>query len=159
MALPRPTLSLKGHALKYLSQREHSRAELARKLAPHTEEASLIEPLLDELTERGFLSDRRYAASVVHRRGERFGAARIRQELLSKGTPAAEVTEVVAALRETELSRASALWQRRFGSAPADSREAARQGRFLIARGFSAEVVRQVLRRAGQPDDDVPDLD
>ncbi|MBL8303415.1 MAG: RecX family transcriptional regulator, partial [Ideonella sp.] len=41
-----------------------------------------------------------------------------------------------------------AVWQRRFGAAPADPREAARQARFLAGRGYSAEVVRRVLRDA-----------
>jgi regulatory protein len=149
----RPGLSLKGRALKYLAAREHSRAELARKLAPHATEASEVDTLLDELQNRGFLSEARYVASVVHRRAERFGLARIRQELLSKGTPADEMTEALSTLRSTELQRAREVWRRRFGVAPADAREAARQGRFLLARGFGSDVVRQVIRLAGIDDD------
>jgi regulatory protein len=52
-------------------------------------------------------------------------------------------------LRETELERARAIWQRKYGdraAAPADPAERARQMRFLIARGFSADVVRRVVR-------------
>ena len=151
--LSRPGLSLKGRALKYLAAREHSRAELAHKLAAHAADTAEIEPLLDELQSRGFLSEARYVASVVHRRAERFGVARIRQELLSKGTPAAEMAEALTALRATELERARELWRRRFGQPPADAREAARQDRFLMARGFSSEIVRQVLRLAKHGDD------
>lgn len=143
-----PALSLKGRALKYLSAREHSRVELARKLAPHAEDPADIEAVLDDLQARGFLSEARYVASVVHRRAERFGTARIRQELLSKGTSADDMAEALTTLRGTELERANELWRRRFGQPPADAREAARQGRFLMARGFAGEVVRQVLRMA-----------
>ena len=153
MASNRPQLSLKGRALKYLAAREHSRAELARKLAPHAGDPAEIEAVLDELQARGFLSEARYVASVVHRRAERFGVARIRQELLSKGTPADQMTDALDALRTTELERARELWRRRFGQPPADAREAARQNRFLMSRGFSSDVVRQVLRLADHEHD------
>jgi regulatory protein len=150
----RPELSLKGRALQYLAAREHSRAELARKLARHAADPAEVDSLLDDLQNRGFLSEARYVASVVHRRGERFGVARIRQELLSKGTPAAEMAEALSTLRGTELQRAREVWRRRFGTAPADARETARQSRFLMARGFGSDVVRQVLKLAGADDDD-----
>ena len=43
------TLSVKGRALRLLSGREHSRAELLRKLAPYEEEPGQLERVLDEL--------------------------------------------------------------------------------------------------------------
>ncbi|HXZ08887.1 MAG TPA: recombination regulator RecX, partial [Paraburkholderia sp.] len=53
----RPARSLKGRALGYLSRREYSRAELARKLTPFAEESDALEPLLDDLEREGWLSD------------------------------------------------------------------------------------------------------
>jgi regulatory protein len=55
-------------------------------------------------------------------------------------------------LRSSELDRARAVWQGRFGAVPADARERARQMRFLAGRGFSAEVIRSVV--AGPSDAD-----
>jgi regulatory protein len=150
----RPGLSLKGRALKHLAAREHSRAELARKLAPYAEDAAAVEAVLDEMQAKGFLSEARYVASVVHRKSERYGVARIRQELISKGAPADATAQAIEGLRETELQRARAVWQRRFGVDAADRREAARQARFLLARGFAAGVVRQVLKDGPDFDDD-----
>ena len=46
----------------------------------------------------------------------------------------------------TELERARGVWQRRFDALPADAKERAKQGRFLLARGFSGAVVGRVLR-------------
>ena len=146
MALPRPAPSLKGRALRYLSAREHSRAELVRKLARHEEEPGELERVLDDLQAKGFISQERVVASVLNRRAAHLGAARVRQELQSKGIDAALVKDAVAGLQDSELERARAVWLRRFGdSPPADARQWARQMRFLMARGFSSDVVRRVV--------------
>jgi len=151
-------ISLKGRALRYLSGREHSRAELRRKLAPFEEEPGSLDATLDELTEKGFLSDARYVDSVLNRRAGRRGGARIRQELQQHGVAPEAVAEAVSRLRDTELARACEVWRRRFEAPPADAAERGRQGRFLMARGFGSEVVRKVLAGAGQLPDE-SDLD
>ncbi|WP_156373556.1 recombination regulator RecX [Pseudorhodoferax sp. Leaf267] len=146
----RPTLSLKGRALRYLSQREHSRQELERKLARHTDQPEELARALDELQTKGFISEARVVESVLHQRAAQFGALRLRQELQHKGVAPAAIAEAVASLKDTELERATALWRRRF-EPPADARERARQTRFLLARGFSGAVVARVLK--GTADD------
>jgi regulatory protein len=140
------TLSLKGRALKYLAAREHSRSELMRKLAPHAEDPTEIEHVLDDLQRRGFLSEERFVASVVHRRAAGHGTARIRQELSLKGITADQMRAPLEELQSSELARAHAVWARRFGSPATEPREQARQMRFLMARGFSGDVVRRVLK-------------
>jgi len=143
---PAPTLSLKGRALRLLSQREHSRLELERKLAEHAASPEELARVLDELEARGFISQARVIESVLHRRSPRFGAARIRQELAGKGLDAEAVGQALAGLKASEAERAREVWQRKFGGqAPTDPKERARQARFLLARGFAAEVVRRVV--------------
>lgn len=144
MTVPQP--SLKGRALRCLAAREHSRAELQRKLAPYEEEPGQIERVLDELQAKGFISEERVAASLLHRRAARLGDRRIRQELQAKGLDAPTVAQALEQLRGTERERAQAVWQRKFGVPPQDAKERARQVRFLVARGFSAEVVRRVVQ-------------
>lgn len=140
-------ISLKGRALRYLAGREHSRAELERKLAPHEEEPGQISRILDELQAKGFISEQRVIESVIHRRAARFGAARIKQELAGKGLAPEAVAQAMAGLSSTELERAQEVWSRKFGGqVPAEAKERARQMRFLTARGFSPEVVRRVVR-------------
>jgi regulatory protein len=151
VAPPQPTL--KGRALRHLSAREHSRVELARKLAPHTEDPDELERVLDELEARGFLSDARFVESVVHRRASRLGAARVKQELLAKGIAGEQVRAAVLQLQASEFDRAVAVWRQRFGAPATDAREHARQVRFLLARGFAADVVRRVVKTASGPDD------
>lgn len=145
MAAP-PPISLKGRALRYLAAREHSRAELLRKLAPYAQEPGEIERVLDELQAKGFISAERVAASLLHRRSARLGDARIRQELQSKGLDADTVAQALEQLRGTEHQRAQAVWQRKFGLSAPDAAGRARQMRFLLGRGFSADVVRRVVQ-------------
>ncbi len=140
--------SLKGRALRLLGQREHSRAELERKLAQYEELPGSLAEALDELTAKGFISEERVVQSVLHQRASRMGAARLRQELQHKGIGAEAIAGALEQLQATELERARAVWQRRFGAPPADAKERARQGRFLLARGFAGAVVGRVLRDA-----------
>ena len=145
-------LSVKGRALRYLAQREHSRAELERKLARHVEdtpEASAqaqITAALDELAAKDLLSEERVAAAVLSGQGQRYGVRRLKQTLQIKGVPAELAAATVQQARSTELERARAVWQRRFGAPAADAAGRAKQMRFLAGRGFEGEVIRRVVQ-------------
>lgn len=138
-------LSLKGRALKMLAGREHSRKELERKLAPHESEPGQIKTVLDELQARGFIDEQRVIDSLLHRRGPRLGAGRVKQELQAKGLDAERVALAVASLKATEVERARQVWRKKFGVPPADAAQRAKQARFLAARGFGGEAIRRVL--------------
>ncbi|RZL53889.1 MAG: recombination regulator RecX [Variovorax sp.] len=138
--------SLKGRALRLLSQREHSRAELERKLKKYEETPGTLAAALDELAAKDFINEARVVQSVVNLRAPRMGAARVRQELQQKGIAPEAIAEAVADLRDTELARAREVWSRRFDAPPADAKERARQMRFLMARGFAASTVARVFR-------------
>ncbi len=144
--------SLKGRALRLLSQREHSRAELERKLAPHEEVPGELAKALNELQARDFINDGRAIESVVHRRAGKWGAARVKQELTAKGLTGEAVAQALAGLKDTELRRAQEVWRKKFGSPAPDPQTRAKHMRFLLTRGFSAEVVRQVVSGAGEDD-------
>lgn len=140
------TLSLKGRALRLLSQREHSRPEIERKLAQHETEPGELARALDELEQKGFISEQRVLESVLHRRAAKLGNARLRQELQAKGLAPDMLSEALAGLQATEESRAREVWRRKFTQPASDPRERARQARFLLSRGFDGEVVRRVLK-------------
>src|SRR5436190_9222049 len=106
MHAPDTPAELKARALRFLARREHSRAELSRKLAPHAESAEALLFLLDDLEQRRQLSDERYAEVRSHWMSRKYGAAKIRQELKAKGV----ADEVVARVSATgELDRAKAI--------------------------------------------------
>jgi regulatory protein len=56
------------------------------------------------------------------------------------------VADAVTNLQATELERAREIWRKKFGAPPADTIESGRQMRFLLSRGFTAEVVGRVVK-------------
>lgn len=147
-ATPGFGLSLKGRALRYLAQREHSRAELERKLAMHAESPEQLARVLDELQAKDFISEARVVESVINRRAGRFGAARIRHELQGKGLAPEAVAEALSGLKASEIDRAREVWRKKFGEPAADAAARGKQMRFLAARGFGAEAIRRVVSQA-----------
>nr|WP_244816134.1 recombination regulator RecX [Caballeronia sp. Lep1P3] len=142
----RPQRSLKGRALAYLSRREHSRAELSRKLRPYVQEADSLETVLDSLERDGWLSNERFVESVVHRRASRMGGSRIISELKRHAVGEALIGETADKLAQTETARAKAVWEKKYGVAPETPAERAKQARFLAARGFSSGTIGKILK-------------
>ena len=144
-------ISIKGRALRYLAQREHSRAELERKLARHVEDtaerpaAEQIAQALDELSAHGFLSEARVAESLLAGAGQRYGVRRLKQTMQAKGLAPELVAATLQQARGTEYERAREVWRRKFGSPAQDAAARARQMRFLAARGFEADAIRRVV--------------
>lgn len=136
---------LRARALALLARREHSRAELAAKLAPHAGSQEALAALLDELERRGELSDARYAESRAGALARKYGAARIRQELRAKGVAEALIARVVAG---DDLERARAILARKFRTPATTLVERARRARFLQGRGFSDDTIRRALSRS-----------
>ena len=176
------TTSLMARAIQWLAQREHSPAELRQKLLrvasrrvlvegdasasaanviadsgdnPREAEvaasaAAEVDALLEWLSAHGHLSAQRFVDSRVNARQARHGTQRIQRELQQHGLAMAPAA--LLELRNTELSRARQVWQRKYGRAPADLPDKLRQMRFLAGRGFSHAVVRQLLQ-TGVDDD------
>ena len=139
--------SLRARALRLLARREHSRVELARKLAVHAQDPAEVERVLDELESRGWLSERRVVEQVVHARRSRFGARRIERDLLAKGVSEDAIAAALPEIRGGEFQAARELWRRRFGGRlPRNAQERGRQARFLQGRGFGMETILKVIK-------------
>lgn len=141
-------ISLKARALRYLSMREHSRAELARKLARYADESDDVPALLDVLEAANFLSAERFSDSLVNRRQARFGNQRIFAELRSHGLEEDQIDGVKSGLMESEAHRASEVLRRKFPRPAADQPERVKQMRFLQQRGFSGKAIGFAMRMA-----------
>lgn len=138
---------VRGRALKLLAVREHSRLELARKLAARGYPAAAIDAALDALAAAGLLNEQRLLAAYVADRLEKgFGPLRIRRELREKGLADADITPHLDLDEAVLLARMTAVAARRFGPAPAGSRaELAKRARFLEYRGFPAHLIGRLL--------------
>ena len=140
---PDTPAELKVRALRFLMRREHSRAELARKLAPYADSAQSLAAVLEQLARRKQLSDERYAEARAHWLARKYGAAKIRQDLKERGV-ADEIVERVSAA--DDLEKARAIVQRKYREAATTREERAKRARFLQGRGFSYEVISKVLK-------------
>jgi regulatory protein len=134
--------ALKARALRLLARREHSRAELARKLAPHAQSAEALATVLDELASRKQLSDERFAAERSRMLSRKYGAAKIRDDLRARGI-AAEIVEAIST--QGELERARAILARKYRAPATTPEERAKRARFLQGRGFSTEVILRLV--------------
>jgi regulatory protein len=135
--------------LRALGARDHSRRELERKLARKGVSRELAHAVVDELGERGFQSDARFAESFVNYRADRgYGPAWIRQALQERGVDAELIAELLARPELDWRALAEAARVRKFGTElPPDRAAWERQARFLAQRGYATDVIVRVLDR------------
>ena len=150
---PAVTPSVKARAVSLLAQREYSRQELTDKLAEQDVSPEELALALAQLEAKGLVDDARVVETLVNRRAGKLGGMRLRQELQAKGVSPDLVAETMAGLKDSEQARARAVWQKKFGQLASSGAERNKQARFLASRGFSGEVVRQVV--SGLVEDDL----
>lgn len=138
--------SLRARALRHLARREHTRQELAHKLAPHAGSQEELSAVLDEFATKGWLSEYRAAEQIVHSRRSRYGMNRIRRDLEAKGVESAVVGETLEGLRHSEWETLQSVWRKKFKLAPLNAAEKAKQMRFLLGRGFSGDLIQKLFR-------------
>ncbi len=149
----RPPSSCFDRAVRILALRDHSRAELHRKLTAAGHAPEEIEDALRRLSELGYLDDARFAEEYARQLSEsgKVGRMAAVRKLLAAGIDrnTAETAAAQAFDGVDERARAEELIRRRFPQAAdgsADVRARARAARFLAGRGFSGSVIAQVLR-------------
>jgi regulatory protein len=134
-----------------LGRREFSRQELEKRLRAHVGEPAELQALLDDLAERGWLSDARYADALVRKRTGQFSRRAIAQELkqagVSEDVSVTALAQHVEADPDAEFAAALTLCQRKFRRAPADQKDKARQIRFLQSRGYSLNLALRVVKQ------------
>jgi regulatory protein len=145
-ARPRQPRTLEQRALALLARREYARAELRERLLAAGAARDDVDATLERLAAQGYLSDDRYARAVVLRKEGGYSKRAIGAELRAKGVAAETSVAAVAEIDADDQATLVALWRRRFGRAPADDREKARQVRFLQSRGFSLSAILKLLR-------------
>lgn len=132
--------------MRLLARREHTRAELQRKLAASAQQGDDVEGLLDELARRGWLSDARFAEQAIRAKSRRFGPIKLASYLKGKGVAEEAIAEALRDVGAEGDSGLEAVWRSRFRAPAADEREKLRQVRFLQGRGFAADDIFRFLR-------------
>ncbi|HEC60516.1 MAG TPA: regulatory protein RecX [Methylophaga sp.] len=128
--------------MNLLARREHSVAELVKKLSADFEYDDII-IAISKLTERNLQSDERFAENYLRYRSQRgFGFQKIRQELKERGVNAELISETLAESDIDWFALAADARCKRFGEQqPEDFKERAKQQRFLQYRGFTHEQI------------------
>ncbi|MRR57656.1 MAG: regulatory protein RecX [Deltaproteobacteria bacterium] len=143
-------------AVDLLSRRDHSEAELRRKLSPKGFSAEALDEAMTRLKDAGYLDDRRFAGSFAEaaiRNGRGYGF-RLRLELSRRGIQDEIIEDTLTALGDEfdEITTLSELMARKFeGFDPQQAEE--RQKRRVISyfqrRGFSLAAIVRVFRDRG----------
>jgi regulatory protein len=136
-------------AYRHLGQREHSVAELRRRLERAHTEPEVLEEALAILAEQGYIDDARYTRMLVEDRRsiDGWGEQRIRARLQQAGIDRDLIDQVLAEGGQAgELASAIALLERRWRRAPADDRERQRAFGQLIRMGYESEIAYEAIR-------------
>ena len=105
-----------------------------------------IDAVLEELAQRGYQSDARFAQQFARQKSSGYSRRAIGENLKVRGVSAAAAAEALEAAEIDDDTTMIALWRRRFGAPPVDDKEKARQIRFLQSRGFSLSAILKLLR-------------
>lgn len=137
-------------AIRFLSRRARSSKELEQKLLEKEYDIKTIEQVMEKLVKHGYLDDAHYAKMLAEQRSQSGGKGRrwIRQELSAKGLSEAHIEAAIAHIDDdTEFKHAYALALKRWGRQSDDEHIARKRkvNNFLLRRGYSYEIVRQVL--------------
>jgi regulatory protein len=136
---------------RHIGAREHSVAELRRRLERAKLGPDAINAALATVSEQGYLDDTRYARLLTEDRRniDGWGADRIRARLQSAGIGRELIDEVLAGHgHESELAAASTLLERRCRGPLRDDRDRQRAFAILIRAGYDSEVAYDAVRAA-----------
>jgi regulatory protein len=146
-------------ALGLLVRREHSRRDLAHKLAQRGVEPTEAEAAVERLAEQGYQDDNRFAASFARdRAGSGYGPVRIRVELSGHGLGEDAIQQALAACEADWSALARRQVERRWTAQvlaePGRRRKAVE---FLLRRGFDQDSAWAAVRghAAGEDADEV----
>jgi regulatory protein len=137
-------------AWRALNRREHTVADLARTLAKRRVEPAVIDTVVGELCEQGYLDDESFARRFAddRRRLDGWGAERIERRLAALGV---DRDLIAAAVGEqdhgAELEAALAILRRRFPDPPATARDCERALGLLVRKGYELELAHEAIRR------------
>jgi len=129
------------------ARREHSRYELAQKLARRECYEAHIQSVLDEFQAKNLQSDERFCEAYLRMRLKQgFGPLKIRLELEQKRVDSELIERYLSAYADEFDESLQVVFAKKFGEPAQDLKEKAKQLRFLSSRGFDFEHVRYLIK-------------
>ena len=124
-------MELRGKILAYSESLEISKVDL--------------ELVLDELENKGWLSDNRFSEQFVLSKKRKFGALKIAHELKLRGVNKSIINRVLRDIKDDEFLLAKKIWEKKFNQIPITIDEKAKQIRFMQSRGIEVTIIHQIL--------------
>lgn len=137
---------IKAKALYFLARREYAYKELFTKLCKYTRDKDVIIKTLNQLKEKGYLSEERYIRSYLNSKINKSGILKIKYNLKLKTENTDLIEKVLNENPVNEYDAAKTLWERKFGVVATDKNQLAKQIRFLQNRGFSFDVINKIVK-------------
>lgn len=142
----------KARAVRYLSFKPRTRAEVIRYLAGKGADQDAAEAVVDELSERGYLSDEEYAKLFVQNYKERASRREITWKLGQKGVSSEDLQAAIQdpEVYEGELDAAFQLARKALRAGKQQDPLQVRQRLWnrLQRKGFSRQTTRTAVDRA-----------
>lgn len=139
-------VDIRRACMAYLARREHSRFELKEKLLRKHFDAHEVDQVLDEFHDKKLQSDERFCDAYTRMRLRLgFGPERIRMELEQKKIADELIGYCLDQYHDEFYEAARAAWQKKFKQVASDYKEKAKQQRFLQYRGFTHDMIRQII--------------
>jgi len=133
-------------AVDLLARREHSEKELKQKLSRYDFESDLIDGVLEELIERDYLNDWRFARLwMSHRIDKGYGPYQVESGVIAKGVSRFIAAEILIELDVDWMQHLHQVYGSRYSRGCLDDDERLKQARFLQYRGFSREMISELL--------------
>jgi regulatory protein len=126
--------------------REHSEAEIRKKLLPYAESEEELNSVIHRLKIKNFLSNERFSESLVHKKSKTLGNHRLAQELRKHDLDPEIISKHLLDLKKSESKRAYDVWLKKFGILTKEPKDLAKQIRFMVSRGFDQELVYRIVR-------------
>lgn len=136
--------TLRQRALALLARREYSRSELIQRLSDTKTDQVALLALLDELVNKGWQSDQRFADEYVRIHRHKYG-----KQYLTQALKQHQISDTVLQQIDfgDEFRYALVLWRKKFGSLPRTATEKAKQIRFLVTHGFSSSIASKIVNQ------------
>lgn len=148
-------------SLRLLARREHGRHELTEKLIRKGHSVQESEEAVAQCLRLRYQSDERFVESFCNLRiRQGYGPLRIMQELQHKQINRELINTILAQYQDSWQDYALGVWRKKFNTtARLSIADSQKQQRFLLYRGFPAEIIAKLFKqlKPNQSDADVFD--
>lgn len=141
-------------ALRYIDYSPRTIKETIDKLQTLEFEETVVEATLEFLKSYGYLNDLEYAHSFIRNRihQKRHGRHKVSYDLIRRGISKDISAPILEEYQEAEYEGATYLYHKKTkGAEITDQKEKAKITRYLQSRGYSYDIIKDVIQEATQP--------